>query len=129
MALTSFGYGVWRSMIRKEVIIHPKYANMGPWTKRETSDLVYKDNRSSLTTLLIVSGYLDVGIWAGAKPEYYIEVKTTTGECNDRFFMSGNQYKMVCPCINNYSTLRDSQLCTLANILHIDGENGTTRAV
>lgn len=65
----------------------------------ETSDLVYKDNDSSLTRFLIAKGYLDVGIWAGAKPEYYIEVKTTTGKYNDRFFMNGKQYTMVCSCI------------------------------
>lgn len=99
MALTSFGYGDWRSKIRNEVIVHPKYANMRPWTEGETSDLVYKDNDSSLTRFLIVGGYLEAGIWAGAKPEYYIEVKTTTGEWNNQFFMNRKQYTMVCSCI------------------------------
>jgi hypothetical protein len=99
MALTSFSHSDWRSKIRNEVTIHPKYADMEPWAKEETSDLVYKDNDSSLTTSLIVKGYLDIGIWAGEKPEYYIEVKTTTGKYNDRFFMSRKQYMMVCSCI------------------------------
>lgn len=96
MALTSFGHRAWRSKIRNEVTIHPKYADMRAWTGTETSDLVYKDNDSSLTRFLIVGGYLDAGIWAGAKPEYYIEVKATMGEYNTQFFMNRKQYKMVC---------------------------------
>lgn len=68
---------------------------MGHWSGRETSDIVYKDSGSILTRLLIDTGYLDEGIWASATPEYSIEVKTTTGWYNDRFFMSNNQYRMV----------------------------------
>jgi hypothetical protein len=68
---------------------------MEPWTGAETADITYKDDNSSLTTLLIQRGYLDESVWRGAFPRYYIEVKTTTGECNDRFFMSNSQYLRV----------------------------------
>ena len=71
------------------------YNNMGHWPGRETSDIVYEDNDGILTRFLIDTGYLDQGIWAGATPEYSIEVKTTTRGYNDRFFMSTNQYNMV----------------------------------
>jgi hypothetical protein len=69
---------------------------MPPWPgRRETSDIVFDDTDSILTSLLIETGYLDEEVWTGAEPRYFIEVKTTTGECGDRFFMSNNQYRMV----------------------------------
>jgi hypothetical protein len=72
------------------------YDDMRPWPgDHETSDIVYEDKDGILTRFLIDTGYLDQGIWAGATPEYSIEVKTTTRGCNDRFIMSSNQYKMV----------------------------------
>lgn len=77
--------------------MHPRYSNMPPWPhRRETSDIVYDDINSRLTRLLIQAGYLDENIWADAEPQYLIEVKTTTGDCGDRFFLSSNQYRMVC---------------------------------
>jgi len=70
---------------------------MPPWPhRRETSDIVYDDVGGVLTQFLVDAGYLDQGTWEGAKPEYSIEVKTTTGDCGDRFFVSSNQYSMVC---------------------------------
>ncbi|EDN02425.1 predicted protein [Histoplasma mississippiense (nom. inval.)] len=46
----------------------------------ETADLVFDDSSSALTSLLIRAGYLPPDSWRGARPTYYIEVKTTTGE-------------------------------------------------
>jgi hypothetical protein len=68
---------------------------MTAWNSHETSDIVYADTTSQLTQILIRLGYLE-NEWRGAKPEYLIEVKTTTGDYSDRLFMSKNQYRMVC---------------------------------
>ncbi|KAH8808653.1 hypothetical protein F5884DRAFT_900865 [Xylogone sp. PMI_703] len=95
MTLPSFDLGNWRSSIRNEVAIHPQYSNLTNWPDRETSDIVYKDELGVLTKFLIHAGYLNGNNWAGATPEYYIEVKTTTGYYNDRFYFSGNQYRMM----------------------------------
>jgi hypothetical protein len=89
-----FGQDSWRSTMRRLVTVHPDYRDMLPWNGRETSDIVYEDTDGQLTRLLVELGYLDV-IWEGIEPEYLIEVKTTTGNCADRFFMSTNQYNMV----------------------------------
>lgn len=48
-----------------------------------------------LTRHLIDAGYLDENVWAGATPEYLIEVKTTTGNFDDRFYISSNQFGLV----------------------------------
>jgi hypothetical protein len=96
LGLPSFDWDNWTSTIRREVLIHPEYRLMGPWPGRhETSDLIYKDDDSILTTYLIGAGYLDADVWANATPEYLIEVKTTTRDFSDRFYMSRNQYRMV----------------------------------
>ncbi len=95
LLLPSFGRHNWKSTIRKEVIIHPKYSDMMAWFGPETADITYKDVGSSFTTLLIQGGYLDEAVWRGARPQYFIEVKSTTGECNDRFFMNNSQYLRV----------------------------------
>ncbi len=69
---------------------------MGPWPgRREISDLLYEDQSGMLTAHLINAGYLDRHVWAGATPRYLIEVKTTTGNYDDRFFMSSNQFRLV----------------------------------
>jgi hypothetical protein len=68
---------------------------MEPWSGAETADITYRDVSSAFTTILIQAGYLEDRVWRGACPHYFIEVKTTTGECNDRFFMSNSQYLRV----------------------------------
>jgi hypothetical protein len=77
-------------------LIHPEYAGRRPWPgRREVSDLTFRDIRGIPTGHLIRGGYLTANVWSEATPEYLIEVKTTTGDCGDRFFMSRNQYEMV----------------------------------
>jgi hypothetical protein len=66
-----------------------------PWNGKETADITYADHDSTLTNLLIDKGYLASDTWAGARSQYYIEVKTTMGACETPFYMSKNQYKMV----------------------------------
>ncbi|KAH7131532.1 hypothetical protein B0J13DRAFT_529518 [Dactylonectria estremocensis] len=85
----------WQSTIRTYVTIHPDYTTMRPWNRRETADLVYIDTAGHFTDTLIGCGYLDHDQWHGARPKYYIEVKTTTGPCDTPFYMSGNQYQLM----------------------------------
>lgn len=85
----------WQSTIRTYVTIHPEYTNMEAWNRRETADLVYPDTTGHFTDTLINCGYLDHDEWHGARPKYYIEVKTTTGPCGTPFYMSGNQYRLM----------------------------------
>lgn len=69
---------------------------MGAWPgQREISDIRYVDTESRLTQYLIDAGYLDTDVWARATPEYLIEVKTTSHEVDERFFMSSNQFRLV----------------------------------
>lgn len=80
--------------MRNEVTVHPKYNDMDAWRGAETADIVYQDSDNILTGFLVELGYLE-SFWIGARPKYLIEVKTTTGECKDRFFMSNSQYLRV----------------------------------
>jgi hypothetical protein len=74
---------------------------MGPWPgRREISDLTYKDDWSRLTRFFINAGYLDENVWVDAQPEYLIEVKTTTKDLTDRFYMSSSQYRLVSACLH-----------------------------
>jgi len=75
--------------------MHPDYADMEAWSGSETSDITYADNLSVLTEIFINQGYLERDEWAGKKPFYYIEVKTTTMSCDRPFFMSKNQFQRV----------------------------------
>ncbi|KAF5710614.1 hypothetical protein FGLOB1_5378 [Fusarium globosum] len=65
------------------------------WRGRETADLVYADTEGQLTNTLIGCGYLGHDEWHGARPRYYIEVKTTTGPCSTAFYLSGKQYQLM----------------------------------
>jgi hypothetical protein len=92
----------WQSTIRTYVRAHPQYSGIERWPFRETADLVYNDEQGRLTEVLIDSGYLARDEWQQARPRYFLEVKTTTGECDMPFYMSGNQYRLVSP---NFSSL------------------------
>lgn len=93
--LPGFGRGNWQSTIRRHVTIHEDYHDMEPWKGAETADITYDDTAGELTKLLVENEYLEQ-IWMGAKPKYYLEVKTTTKECGTRFFVSKSQYQRVC---------------------------------
>ncbi|KAJ5564354.1 hypothetical protein N7513_000596 [Penicillium frequentans] len=82
----------WKSTIRKNVNVHPDYHNIAPWNGFETADIVYHDSDSVLTSILINEGYLSGSPRINFTPTYYIEVKTTTAECETPFFMSNSQY-------------------------------------
>jgi hypothetical protein len=65
------------------------------WIGTESSDIIYEDQESALTQLLIDSGYLRDEIWNGQCPKYHIEVKATTGFADAPFFVSQNQFNMM----------------------------------
>jgi len=68
---------------------------MEDWNGRETADIVYDDHAGVFTEFLIDKGYLAPQTWRGCKPQYYVEVKSTTGPCGLPFFMSKYQYRRV----------------------------------
>ena len=75
--------------------VHSDYADIEPWYGRETADITYHDNEGRLTDLLIGYGYLDQETWGDRKPNYLLEVRTTTGPCDTPFYMSKHQYQRV----------------------------------
>ena len=68
---------------------------MEEWHGRETSDITYWDVQSALTCELIEKGFLARNVWEGKRPNYFIEVKTTTSACDTPFYMSKAQYQRV----------------------------------
>lgn len=97
--LPYFSLANWESTIRNEVCIHPAYVAMAAWIGRETADFTYVDIGSRLSLILISKGY-DIPLSpVGGTLKFYLEVKTTTDDCNTRFFMSKAQYRRVgLPC-------------------------------
>jgi hypothetical protein len=73
---------------------------MRNWVGRETADIVYKDDSGAFTQYLRensegifpdqISGNHD---FEEHPIEYYLEMKSTTGGCGTRFYMSNGQYK------------------------------------
>lgn len=88
--------------MRRELLHHPRYADLGDWQGRETSDFVYTDRDGKLTQYLRdhCIGSMPEGIaqnrdFTQHPLEYFLEVKSTTSICNTRFYMSGSQYRRV----------------------------------
>lgn len=78
--------------------MHPDYADLAVWSGRESADIVYNDVDAALTQWLVAAGLLQGEDWQTARPTYFIEVKSTLGECEREFYMSQNQVDMVCNC-------------------------------
>ncbi|KAI1633135.1 hypothetical protein F4809DRAFT_624584 [Biscogniauxia mediterranea] len=93
--LLRFARDNWKSNVRRYVAAHPAYADMEPWSGQETSDITYRDGDGALTDVLVEKGYLARDAWAGKRPDYFIEVKTTTAACDTPFFMSKAQYQRM----------------------------------
>lgn len=55
----------------------------------------YSDSEGILTKLFVDKGYLDAALWLDRRPLYYIDVKSTTGPCDDAFSMSAFEYGTV----------------------------------
>lgn len=99
LGLPAFSRNNWQSTIRECVRIHPDYADLAPWTGRETADITYRDSSGELTSLLADKGFMShvsAEHLTNARPQYFIEVKTTTLACETPFFMSKYQYERVC---------------------------------
>ncbi|KAK0742653.1 hypothetical protein B0T18DRAFT_168089 [Schizothecium vesticola] len=95
-SLPGFCWPNWTSNIKKQVKIHPNYETMEAWGGgAEVSDLQYTDTSGVFTTLLIEKGHLSSAKWAGKRPSYYFEVKSTPRACNEPFYMGGSQYKKM----------------------------------
>lgn len=100
--IENFGRSCWQSTMRRFVAGatgHPDYADMEPWNDSgamETSDIVYDDTNGIFTDLLVEGRYLDAAEWAQRRGiRYYIEVKSTFGECDGPFYVSDRQRKMA----------------------------------
>ena len=93
--LPLFSRGDWKSTIRKAVRVHQKYHDLEPWNGSETADITYHDTHNTLTELLRGRGYFDQDMTIPNAPMYYLEVKTTVGQCSEAFYMSGSQYRRV----------------------------------
>ncbi|KAJ3572163.1 hypothetical protein NPX13_g5141 [Xylaria arbuscula] len=122
-ALPNFTRTNWRSTIRKFVTAHPDYADMAPWTGRETADIVYPDASGNFTSLLLDSGYFNrdnnAGAWRAARPTYLIEVKTSTQSANAPFFMSRRQFQRMREYTNPAAALSNSQHATIYVIFRV----------
>ncbi|KAF4628320.1 hypothetical protein G7Y89_g9830 [Cudoniella acicularis] len=95
LGLPGFSRDNWKSTIRREVCVHNKYRDLEPWVGRETADLTYYDHEGDLTKLFIEKGYLSGETWQDERPTYYLEVKTSTRDCSEAFYMSGSQYERM----------------------------------
>jgi hypothetical protein len=90
-SLRRFGFGNWKSTIRKEVRVHPEYSGLEPWNGTETADIVFDDDEGELRFVFEELEY-DLSAFS-ERAKFFIEVKTTTGACTDKFYMSGPQYQ------------------------------------
>lgn len=96
VSLPGFSWPNWTSNMKQHVKVHPDYETLVSWGGgTEVSDLQYSDTSSLFTALLIDKGHLPSARWAGKRPHYYIEVKSTPRACNEPFYMSCSQYKTV----------------------------------
>ncbi|KAF2654846.1 hypothetical protein K491DRAFT_599984 [Lophiostoma macrostomum CBS 122681] len=99
--LPDFTRESWQSTIRGAVAIHPRYEGIRDWRGHETADIVYTDRNGALTQYLrnVCEGSFPTQLadhdHVTHPIEYYLEVKTTTGECETRFYMSNIQYKRM----------------------------------
>ncbi|EAW19928.1 uncharacterized protein NFIA_095480 [Aspergillus fischeri NRRL 181] len=93
-SLPDFCRDNWQSTIREYVNLHEDYIDLEPWNGRETADITYSDREGILTALFIDKGYLDA-TWTGARPHYFLEIKTTTSSWDTPFYMSRYQYERV----------------------------------
>ncbi|KAE8338025.1 hypothetical protein BDV24DRAFT_177138 [Aspergillus arachidicola] len=93
--LPGFSRENWQSTIRKYVRLHEDYTDLEPWGGRETADLVYTDSEGTLTSFLVAKDYLSSERWAGKRPRFYLEVKSTTSTCETPFYMSKYQYERM----------------------------------
>ncbi|KAF1811695.1 hypothetical protein P152DRAFT_418319 [Eremomyces bilateralis CBS 781.70] len=98
----------WQSRIRHLVQAHNEYKYVSIWDKRETADIVYKDQRNllgrTLQSKIIGDEFQDW--WPDSLAdlgededqdclEWLFEVKTSIGPCETDFIMSQDQYDLM----------------------------------
>ena len=100
--------------------MHEKYQDMDNWRGLETADIVYEDCGPDHKLTAFLSKYLlpEYSLHARENIKCYLEVKTTTGDCSNRFFVSKAQYNRVRICIVPCSIDNKLTCC------RVDGENG-----
>lgn len=98
--MTNFTIENWQSTIRHNVKVHPDYRDMSPWTGDEESDIMYTGRCPNLINFLVDAAqphtypaFLNNGLTTDVN--VHLEVKTTTGPCSARFFMSKCQYELM----------------------------------
>ncbi|KAE9964487.1 hypothetical protein EG328_010419 [Venturia inaequalis] len=94
LGLPNFDQTCWQSSIRHRAALHQDYQWISHWPGKETADIIYTDHQQVLTKMLVQKNYLDPE-WATLYPTYYIEVKSTTGSCDTRFFCSQEQVDLM----------------------------------
>lgn len=92
-ALPNFSRGNWQSTARHYVRIHDDYTDITRMFGLTT--IVYHDREGTLTKLFVEKGYLDASLWLDRRPLYFMDVKSTTGPCDDAFSMSASEYGKV----------------------------------
>ena len=85
--------------------MHEKYRDMEDWRGPETADIVYEDCGPDHKLTGFLSRHLLPGysICQGANIKCYLEVKTTIGDCSNKFFLSKAQYRRVRICVFPWS--------------------------
>lgn len=86
----------WTSKLRQR-------ASIPPYGKAEITDLAYQDKAGCFSRLLRtwtdgeVPNWLEEACMSGTatRPKYWLEVKTTPGNCETVFFVSTHQYELV----------------------------------
>ncbi|KAI1353752.1 hypothetical protein F5Y01DRAFT_50390 [Xylaria sp. FL0043] len=124
--LPNFSRANWQSTIRKFATAHPFYADMEPWSGRETADIVYPDQTGAFTELLLDRGYLegDAHAWEGKTPTYLIEVKTTTLSANAPFFVSRRQFQRMREHVNAIdSSTDDPTIYIIFRVFNVDRDS------
>ena len=94
-----FGEDNWKSSIRDLVKVPGDYHDLAVRTPIEEADIVYTDTNGKFLAWLKqqdTRGLLDwLNLPTDRPRTYYIEVKTTTLECDAIFHMSTPQFKRV----------------------------------
>jgi hypothetical protein len=93
----NFNESNWPSSIRDYVRVHPTCRDEFPECKkkREQADIIFDDKDGDFTQYMIDMQYLDEARFKGAKPKYFIEVKSTLKGCKTKLYMSKGQYDRV----------------------------------
>ena len=100
--------------------MHEKYRDMDEWSGSETADIVYEDCAPDRKLTGFLLKYLLPGYSLREREniKYYLEVKTTIGDCSNKFFLSKAQHLRVRICVLPWST--DHKLI----YSRVDEENG-----